>query len=387
MAGQSPINNHYFELHEPLIHVTASNGEVIQQYSPHEPIIISSNSEFASQGFAGSGTIDDPYKIEGFNITASQSALIVIRHTTAYFSIRNNILNGIFQTSQGINLFNVVHGTIENNFIFNHESIGIILDLSTYNVITNNTITNNFNGIKLGRGGYNTVTKNTICNNKLNGIMSESRGNILSENLVTGNQQGGIWLSGSDESILSANIISNNSLQGIFLTSSSTSIISNNSVINNGYAGVEISSSNQINVSSNTISNNNNEGLFLSDSSGSSVLNNTISANHGYGIHLDEITQNNTISGNYFIGNNPDGGSQARDDGQGNIFEANYWDDWTNTHSSSPIEGIGTDQDPFTLSKSDNPFILNTNIIFGVCALIVIISALVVIIRKQVLVK
>jgi parallel beta-helix repeat protein len=381
IMDQLLIKTQYSDFQEPLTQVIATKRVDIQQYTPHAPITISSDSEFASQGFNGSGTVTDPYQIEGLNITSSNSVLIVIRHTTAYFTLKNNILNGIAQASLGISLFNVANGTIENNLIFNHESIGIVLDLASYNIITNNTLTNNLNGIKLGPGiegprGYNTVTNNAIINNRLNGIISDgSRNNILSNNIVTGNQQGGIWLSGSDESTLSANIISNNSLQGIFLSSSSASTISNNTVLNNGYAGVEIVGSQQITISSNTISNNGNEGLFLSDSSDSNVLNNTVSTNSGYGIHLDDTTQNVIISGNNFLGNNPEGESQAHDVGQGNIFEANYWDDENHQPDSK------------TDSKTESPFILQPNAIFGLVVLAVVVSALVVIIRKQIVAK
>ena len=393
ITGHLPIKNHYSEIQEPLNDVIEADRVEIQQYYPHDPITISSDSEFASQGFNGSGTIADPYQIEGLNIAASKSALIEIRHTKAYFTIRNNILNGMFKASSGIKLYNVLNGSIENNIIFNHESDGINLFLASYITITNNTITNNFNGINLGPGRegprtYNSVTNNKINNNRLSGILSDrSRCNLLSNNIITENQQAGIWLTGSYESTLSANLIINNSLPGIYLSFSSISAISSNTILNNGYTGVHILGSRQVNVSSNTISSNGYEGLLFIDSSESRVLNNTVSTNYGYGVHLNEFTQNVTITGNNFLGNNQQGGSQARDEGQGNIFEANYWDDWSSIDLSYPIEGIVDYQDQISYSKSEDPFIVKTNVIFGLCVLIVIISALIVIIRKQVLYK
>jgi len=39
-------------------------------YTSHAPITISSNADFSTQGWPGSGTVDDPYVIEGLNITS-----------------------------------------------------------------------------------------------------------------------------------------------------------------------------------------------------------------------------------------------------------------------------------------------------------------------------
>ena len=39
-------------------------------YTPHAPITITSNADFSTQGWPGSGTVDDPYVIEGLNITS-----------------------------------------------------------------------------------------------------------------------------------------------------------------------------------------------------------------------------------------------------------------------------------------------------------------------------
>lgn len=42
-----------------------------QQFTPHAPISIRSNADFAAQGFSGSGTESDPYRIENLNITVT----------------------------------------------------------------------------------------------------------------------------------------------------------------------------------------------------------------------------------------------------------------------------------------------------------------------------
>jgi len=62
--------------------------------TPHAPIHIDGDSDFdnqaASEGWDGSGTRDDPYIIEGYSITSTDSTLpIHILNTTRYFSIVN----------------------------------------------------------------------------------------------------------------------------------------------------------------------------------------------------------------------------------------------------------------------------------------------------------
>ncbi|MFX1516611.1 MAG: nitrous oxide reductase family maturation protein NosD, partial [Promethearchaeota archaeon] len=278
----------------------------IQQYFPHEPIVISSDSEFESQGFPGSGTYGDPYLIEGFNITSTTGSLIEIRSTETHFTLRNNFLNGLSTALSGIVFNSVRNGRIENNIIKNHISDGIFVQISNDIVITNNTIYENSIGIELEGAYYSrshniTIRKNTISNN-INGIKSYlSGGDAFSGNWITGNQVGMLMNNNLRISNISSNIISDNFQQGIiFANIIHPLFISSNTILNNGYEGIYTSSSNQIIFFNNTISNNGNEGLLLSDSSDSSVLNNTFSNNNGYGVRLDEFTQNITISGNYF---------------------------------------------------------------------------------------
>jgi hypothetical protein len=68
-------------------------------YTKHEPIVIHNNSDFSDQGWPGSGTFDDPYVIEGFNITDNATG-ISIRNTTVYFEIRNCIVSSSKSPSQ-----------------------------------------------------------------------------------------------------------------------------------------------------------------------------------------------------------------------------------------------------------------------------------------------
>ncbi|MFX1516407.1 MAG: right-handed parallel beta-helix repeat-containing protein, partial [Promethearchaeota archaeon] len=217
-----------------------------------------------------------------------------------------------------------------------------------------------------------------IRNNKQSGIsIDDSDLNIFSHNVITENQLTGI-LSGGVKNIISANLILNNSFQGILASYNLFDTIANNIISNNGNEGVSISG-NHIAITNNTISNNNDEGLVLSESSYSNVLNNTFFNNKGYGILLNDFTQNAIVSGNNFTRNNAMGGSQAADTGRNNIFDDNFWDDWTPTSSPYPID-LSVNYHRNTYTKE---FTLPPNVIIGAFFLVAILSALILIIRKQ----
>ncbi|MHA2333323.1 MAG: right-handed parallel beta-helix repeat-containing protein, partial [Candidatus Hodarchaeales archaeon] len=120
--------------------------------------------DFNSQGFNGSGTIDDPYRIEGFDITASSGKLIYISGTTVYFRIVNNYINGLTTATFGIYLVNVQHGTIVNNTASNFSNDGIYIESSNSITVANNTCTFNDEGINLHSCSSSNVINN-VCNN------------------------------------------------------------------------------------------------------------------------------------------------------------------------------------------------------------------------------
>src|SRR5437016_13589223 len=63
-------------------------------YQPHGPIVIDGNAGFTSDNgvIAGAGTIENPYFIEGWNITAPSGIGILIRNTDAFFRAASNYI-------------------------------------------------------------------------------------------------------------------------------------------------------------------------------------------------------------------------------------------------------------------------------------------------------
>ena len=152
---------------------------------PRDPILIVGNDNFtpANGVVAGSGTAEDPYIIENWNINASITTGIIIRNTTVHFIIRNSYVH---DGRPGIYFDDVINGKIDNN-----------------------TVENNSDGIRL----------------------HYSRNNLISNNLM-GNSMWGISLSSSNNNLLSNNLVENNDY-GIFLTSSDNNLIFHNNFFNN----------------------------------------------------------------------------------------------------------------------------------------------------------
>ena len=382
------INNNFSKSLNMRTPISTVKGVEILQYTPHEPIIIDSSDEFSSQGFPGSGTINDPFRIENLNITTEDIEHIVIKDTEVHFTIRNNFLDGQSRAPYGIKLIGVVNGIIENNFILNHRLVGIELAGSHDNIIRNNTIRDNYNGIKLVREWVsyfqyprdNTIINNTINNNEQRGIwFADTDGNYVSSNVITENKLLGIYGDNSHEMVVSSCIIANNSFHGLFLFNSQHGFISNNTIENNDNEGIYLSGSHEFNIIGNLISKNTKNGLHISDSNFSTILNNIIIDNQEYGIFLDALSGNGTIEENTFIGNNNGVMAQACDEGTGNAFMNNSWDDWLSP-DPYPLHRtrIYQEENYITPLIHNNPFKIPLNIAFGLIFLSVFVALIIV---------
>jgi len=218
--------------------------------------------------------------------------------------------------------------------------VGIELDDSSNNIITNNIISNNeCDGIWLGGSSNNIIMHSTISNNECYGIgLCDSSNNIITNNTISNNEWDGIWLWGS-----SNNQITNNTFikDGISVSYSYQNTIEGNTVngkplvylegetnveiedagqvilvncsnievknlkLSNTDVGIELWNSKNCRIESNVISKND-DGIELWYSSNNIITNNTISNNEWNGIELDDssnnIIANNSISNNKWYG-------------------------------------------------------------------------------------
>ena len=129
----------------------------------HPPIQILSDADFTSQGWPGLGTAANPYRIANLDINTSSitSDCIEIRNTQSHFVIANcTFFNAPNNT--GINLFNVVNGTLTNNSYVNVHT-GILLKECSAITIQEESFFNIVYGIQLSEGSHNnTLRLNTF---------------------------------------------------------------------------------------------------------------------------------------------------------------------------------------------------------------------------------
>jgi parallel beta-helix repeat protein len=106
----------------------------------HPPIYIEGNDDLTpANGVAsGSGTENDPYIIEGWDINAENAYGIWIKNTTAHFIIRNCYVHDGICFNYGILLESVTNGKIDNLKSYNNRSIVFVA--SSNIVITNSVV-------------------------------------------------------------------------------------------------------------------------------------------------------------------------------------------------------------------------------------------------------
>ncbi|MHA1247495.1 MAG: right-handed parallel beta-helix repeat-containing protein [Candidatus Thorarchaeota archaeon] len=190
-------------------------------YTAHAPITISSNADFSAQGWPGSGTVDDPYVIEGLNIT-SDGTCISISGTDACFVIRDCFISSTEPnptSGEGIKFSYVTHGTIESSLIVNtYRGIYLLSDVSTrienvtvraaasraiYSsssrslVVTNCTVWDSEAGMYMSNANVASITNSTFRSNLQYGVyVITSIGWTVSDNQFFG---GGLLFSASSE--------------------------------------------------------------------------------------------------------------------------------------------------------------------------------------------
>jgi parallel beta-helix repeat protein len=156
----------------------------------HEPIYISGNGGFTPESgvVSGSGTEEDPYIIEGWEIDATSSPYgIYVEQTDAYFIIRNSKIYGALV--QAIRLANVKNGTIED-CEFTDNAVSIWLADSTANKVVKNKLQENFAGIYIFSSPNNEISENTIESTATTGILvRESTDNLFHHNNLIENQR------------------------------------------------------------------------------------------------------------------------------------------------------------------------------------------------------
>ena len=334
----------------------------------HNSIEIYSDQDFDE--FRGTGSKEDPFIIENFNITTNNDYGIYIISTTKCFIIRECYIDSSYI---GIFIDGVAEGTviIENNFCVNSETAnGIGIRVENTN---NATILGNFCGF-----------------NYLSGIAVLYSNNIIITNNICKNNGGeGLVLFVSNSSILENNLCTKNEGAGLATVVSHLCKVFNNSCTQNELGAIMVLSSN-LTILYNKFTENFEYGMYFRECENNIVSYNYITKNEDYGVMIDQYSENNYVYYNNFITNClTEGHSQAKDVCNNNFWfnsateMGNYWSDnpELNVYRIDGTEGI------FDLFPSDSVFvyveepILPTNAHFF--SLIPIIVFVIIIIRRK----
>lgn len=375
----------------------AAQSRARVSYVTHAPISIVGDSGFlgpnASTGITwGSGTTDDPYVIEGWDIDASAATGIMIQGTTMHFVIKGCYVHDGGSNWNGIYLNTCQNGDLEGNTCTGNW-VGIAIAFSGLSTLTDNTCSGNFEGIYLIGSSGMTLTNNTCNGSNSEGLyLYQSNNNILAHNNCSSNIGYGIYLQELSGNNLLVNNNCSDNYHGIVLISSGSNSLSNNNCSHNEFNGIFLESSGQNVLSHNICANNsagiylyasseniladnhcsgNNAGLYLVLSDGNTLSGLNCSFNYALGgivlstssnnsLSLNQIRDNigpgvtvfsgdnNMIWGNWFVRNSGSGSSydplhiQAYDAGLGNQWNSsgsgNYWSDWTTPDAN--LDGI-----------------------------------------------
>ncbi|MFW9847665.1 MAG: NosD domain-containing protein [Candidatus Thorarchaeota archaeon] len=153
----------------------------VAQYVDHDPIIISSDLDFIEQGWRGNGTIEEPYIIEGLNIS-SETPCITIENTVSHFVIRDSIFHMSYYYPSAIHLLNLTHGAI-HNCSFTGEAYAIYGKMLSNLTISDNDMRECRSGVVLEESEFCWLTNNTLIWEQYNPYHSEDSDGISLNNI------------------------------------------------------------------------------------------------------------------------------------------------------------------------------------------------------------
>ena len=357
------------------------NDGNLRAYVSHAVIKINSDSELQSMASSGSGTVDDPYIIENYEIDANGGGYaIYIGNTTKYFVIRNLLLYNAsyssipYNAGAGVILYNVINGKVEN-VNSNNNSYGIYVRDSSGNIVNGNTAENNSNyGIWVVYSDNVNVTYNTCTDNGKSGILLyNSQSNLIEGNTCIDNSNGISLWSYSNNTQIKFNTLSFNSEDGIYMSGPTGNYINGtllykNTFYNNTY-GVQTYNVQNMTVRENEGYNNTNYGIYLNTGSSYNTLEknhmhdnlksgiyiytyststpsdhnvimwNNLSFNGGQGLYLDKSSYND-IHNNMFYNNSGYGITIYSSSNYNRVYENSFYFN----HGSTDIYSSGAVQ-------------------------------------------
>ncbi len=286
---------------------TDSRG--ILAYTEHAPITITSDADFSSQGWPGSGTKADPYVIADLNITTTGDC-ISVANTTVYFVIRGCLLTG-GTSGNGIEFVNVTNGRIEDCHIVN-KYYGVVVERSPWTELVRNNVSNSqYDGVRLLDSENSTIIGNTFHNDGLESalLLNASSNTLLRDNVVTASHKYGVSVRYLSNVTIENNTITGSNNEGLWVRSVSNSTVVNNTIVGNGYdAAMVLFDATNVLVSHNNVSSDMQWGIEIDYySSYNNITFNTIANNSAAAVYIHTSSEHNIIANNTVTYNEGDG--------------------------------------------------------------------------------
>ena len=363
-----------------------SESSVVLGFTSYTPIMIANNDDFSLQGFTGQGTSENPFLLENVNIT-SDTPCIRIYNTTAYFVVRNSMIQGETNSDDvGIYFYNVSNGMIEACTI-RMRSPGLHFEESSFCEVQNCTVDEtSTNGITISNSNNCTIARCSLdgpgsngiwlfradgCNTTLNNItdfyhgiyVESSHWFTISNCTIHSGGGNGIWV----YAIADCSIVDNeiyHFTKGIFVAGGYFIYIDRNLIYSVSEEGILIRGDQFVIARSNIIHHCSTGISIIGDTAYHLITNNTIFSNEGFGIYDGP----GPYSVDYYY-NLLGWNSVNAKDVQETIYFHNQWDDdishgnfWsdyngTGTYSVPGTDFIQVDNYPRKLTDSNIPLL------------------------------
>ncbi|MGY5859213.1 MAG: right-handed parallel beta-helix repeat-containing protein [Candidatus Thorarchaeota archaeon] len=331
-------------------------------YDDHGPIFIAGDDNLTAWGFPGSGSLGEPFRIEGYNFTLNGTAISITNVSLHVLITGCWIQSAGNKTGNGIYFENVTSGRIENCIIMD-KTYGIHLFESYSCTIFDIEVTGTTTyGVFFDTSYDCEIDESYIHHTSNMGIMDEGTRTIVSDTIIRHVSVNGIYSMGTNITItgceisyssqrgirneawygiFSDNDIFYNSWDGIYDRTSRYNTFSNNRIFGNGWAGICAYVSRYETYTGNTIFNND-VGFTQTGTSFSG----------------DSEFYPNSVGWNTVANALHDAGiPNDYDDG---VSVGNAWSDYGGTPTYYSIGGIygGIDNYPTVLSDSIAPSVL-----------------------------
>ena len=224
-----------------------------EDYLSHDPIVIASDNDLLIQSWPGNGTSENPFVMNGLNITTSGTC-ISISNTRSHIVLKNSILSS--DSADGVYLSNVTNVYTENCTIDNRVR-GIRIIMSSNCIINNSHIMNSYDGIVISQSNDTRIINSSISN-CLDGVGLYTGSSYSIITTVVENCKYGVYIRDSNNASFYRNVITANQKSGLSICNSNSCLIYENEFSTTGM-GMEACKT--CNITDNVFSE---SGIFIS---------------------------------------------------------------------------------------------------------------------------